>query len=179
MLAISYWSKTSSVTINDTSYHQCFGYDRTDYSHPFSEGNSQCPTLPLLSHVRLFATPRAAACRAPLSFTVSQCLLKFMSGESVMLSDHLNSTVSFCLQSFPIFSNESALDIRWPLCLMTISINLCAFGERLLVYEKKKKIPEGKIRYYIKKKKKTRKYHIHCAERNQLILCGPRTQTRF
>ena len=43
----------------------------------------------LLSHVRLFATPWTAARWAPLSFTVVQSLLKFMSIESMMPSSHL------------------------------------------------------------------------------------------
>ena len=42
-----------------------------------------------LSHVWLFAIPWAAACQASMSFTVSQSLLKFMSIESVMPSNHL------------------------------------------------------------------------------------------
>ena len=42
-----------------------------------------------LSHVELFGRPWTAACQAPLSSTVSQSLLKFMSIESVMLSNHL------------------------------------------------------------------------------------------
>ena len=41
------------------------------------------------SHIRLSVTTRTAACQAPLSFTVSQSLLTFMSTESVMLSNHL------------------------------------------------------------------------------------------
>ena len=43
----------------------------------------------LLSHVLLFATPWTAACQASLSFTISRSLLKLMSIESVMLSNHL------------------------------------------------------------------------------------------
>ena len=46
-----------------------------------------------LSHVRLFTTPWTAACQASLSITVSRSLLKFMSVESVMLSNHL---ILFC-----------------------------------------------------------------------------------
>ena len=42
-----------------------------------------------LSHVQLFATPWIAAHQASLSFTISWSLLKFMSIESVMLSNHL------------------------------------------------------------------------------------------
>ena len=56
-----------------------------------------------LSHVWLFAAPWTAACQAPLSSTISWSLLKFMSIESVMLSNHLIlcCPFSFCLQSFP------------------------------------------------------------------------------
>ena len=43
----------------------------------------------LVSHVQLFATPWTAACQASLSFTISQSLLKLMSIESVMPSNHL------------------------------------------------------------------------------------------
>ena len=43
----------------------------------------------LLSRVQFFATPWATACQAPLSSTVSQSLLKFMSTESKILSNHL------------------------------------------------------------------------------------------
>ena len=59
-----------------------------------------------------------AACQVPLSFTISQNLLRFMSIESVMLSNHLilchpllPSSVS---PSTRVFSSESALCIRWP-----------------------------------------------------------------
>ena len=43
----------------------------------------------LLSHVQLFVTPWTAACQAFLSLTISQSLPKFMSIESLMLSNHL------------------------------------------------------------------------------------------
>ena len=51
----------------------------------------------------LFVTQWIAACHAFLSFTISQSLLKFMSTESLMLSNHLILCHSFllCLQSFP------------------------------------------------------------------------------
>ena len=45
--------------------------------------------IQLLSHIRLFVTPWTAACQAPLSFTISQSLLKLISFESVILSNHL------------------------------------------------------------------------------------------
>ena len=71
-----------------------------------------------LSHVQLFVTPRTAACQASRSFTVSLSLLKFMSLESMMWSNHLIFYCPFLLSSaFPsigVFSNELALYIRWP-----------------------------------------------------------------
>ena len=72
-----------------------------------------------LGHVCLFATPWTTALRASLSFTISQSLLRLMSIESGMLSNHL----IFChplillpsvFPSITVFSNESALHIRLP-----------------------------------------------------------------
>ena len=57
----------------------------------------------LLSHVWLFATPWTAVCQATLSLTISGSLLKFMSIESVMPSNHLIlccPLFSSCLRSF-------------------------------------------------------------------------------
>ena len=56
-----------------------------------------------LSHVRFFATLWTAACQASLSFTISRNLLKLMSIESLMPSNHLIPChpFSFCPQSFP------------------------------------------------------------------------------
>ena len=73
----------------------------------------------LLSHVRLFVTPRTAACQDSPSFTISWSLLKFMSIEFKMPSNHLIFCQPFLLliSIFPstrVFSNESALHIRWP-----------------------------------------------------------------
>ena len=68
-----------------------------------------------LHRVRLFVTPWTAACQASLSFTISWNLLKFMSIESMMPSNHF----ILCLPpsvfpSIRVFSNESVLHIRWP-----------------------------------------------------------------
>ena len=72
----------------------------------------------LLSHMRLFVTPWIAACQPPLSVTISQSLLKLMSIELVMLSNHLIPCPLLLLPSiFPIirvFSNELALHVRRP-----------------------------------------------------------------
>ena len=72
-----------------------------------------------LSHVQLFVTSWTAARQAFLSFTISQRLLKLMSIESVMPSNHLILCHPLpCLPSiFPsirVFSNESSLCIGWP-----------------------------------------------------------------
>ena len=72
-----------------------------------------------LSHVQLFGTPWTAARQACLSITNSQSLLKLMSIESVMPPNHLIFCRPFLLPpsifpSIRVFSNESALRIRWP-----------------------------------------------------------------
>ena len=66
-----------------------------------------------------FATTQTAACEASLSVTNSQSLLKLMSIESVMSSNHLILCHPLLLPPsiFPssrVFSNESGLHIRWP-----------------------------------------------------------------
>ena len=71
------------------------------------------------SHVQLFATPWTAAHQSSLSFTISQSLLKFISIEVMMPSNHLILCHSIFLLPviFPrirVFSSESALCIRWP-----------------------------------------------------------------
>ena len=76
-------------------------------------------SVQLLSHVQLFATSWTAACQASLSITNSWSLLKFMSIESVMPSNHLILCHPLLLlpsifTSIRLFSNESVLRIRWP-----------------------------------------------------------------
>ena len=73
----------------------------------------------LLSCVQLFVTSWTAACQASLSFTIFWSLLKLMSIESVMPSNHLILCHPLLLlpsifPSIRVFSNESALCIRWP-----------------------------------------------------------------
>ena len=71
-----------------------------------------------LSQVPLFVTPWTATCQVSLSFNISQSLLKLMSIESVMPSNHLSLCYPlFLLPSiFPIrvFSSELALCVRCP-----------------------------------------------------------------
>ena len=72
-----------------------------------------------LSHVQLFATPWTAALQASLSSTIYRSLLKLMSIELVILSNHL---ILCCLllllpsvfTSIRVFSSKSARHIRWP-----------------------------------------------------------------
>ena len=71
-----------------------------------------------LSRVQLLTTPRTAAHQASLSFTISRSLLKLMSTESVISSNHLILCHPLLLvpSIFPqirVFSNESVLRIRW------------------------------------------------------------------
>ena len=72
-----------------------------------------------LSCVRLFATPWTTARQASLSFTISRSLLKLMSTELVMPSNHLIFCRPLLLPpsiflSIRVFSNEQALRVRWP-----------------------------------------------------------------
>ena len=72
-----------------------------------------------LSHVQLFGTPWIAAHQVSLSFTISWSLLKLMSIELVMPFNHLIPCRPLFLlpsisPSIRVFSNESALRIRWP-----------------------------------------------------------------
>ena len=71
------------------------------------------------SRVRLFATPWTIACQASLSTSNSRSLPKLMSIESVMIFNHLILCCPLLLPpsifpSIRVFSNESALSIRWP-----------------------------------------------------------------
>ena len=74
--------------------------------------------LLLFSHVQLFVTPWTAACQASLSLITSWSLLKLMSIESVMPSNHLilchPLLLPSILPSIRVFSSKSALCIRWP-----------------------------------------------------------------
>ena len=81
----------------------------------------------LLSYVQLFVIPWTAASQPSLSFTIFSSLLKLMSIESVMPSNHLILCHPLLLMpsifpSIRVFSNESALHIRWPkYCSFSIS----------------------------------------------------------
>ena len=84
-----------------------------------SLGSTGSFVVQLLSHVQLSATALIAACQASLSFTISRSLLKLMSIELVMTSNHLILSQPLLLlpsifPSIRVFSDKSALHIRWP-----------------------------------------------------------------
>ena len=85
----------------------------------FSGSTYQFSSVQSLSRVWLFATLWTAAHQAPMSITNSQRLLKLISIESVMPSNHLLLCCPLLLppsifSSIKVFSNESVLCIRWP-----------------------------------------------------------------
>ena len=93
---------------------------RQDLSHDVAVvAPVQLSSVQSLSRVRLFVTPRVAACQASLSITNSQRLLKLMSIELMMPSNHLILCRPLLLlppipPSIRVFSNESILCMSWP-----------------------------------------------------------------
>ena len=99
-----------------------------NWNYILDEKNTKCSpkkifiqfcSVQSLSHVRLFATPWTAVRHASLSITNAPSLPKLISIESVMPSNHLILSRPLLLlpSIFPtirVFSNESALHIRWP-----------------------------------------------------------------
>ena len=89
------------------------------FLQPITTQNVHFGSVQLLSHVCLFATPWTVACQASLFVTNSWSLFKLMSIRSEMPSNHLILCHPFLLPpsifpSIRVFSNESALCIRWP-----------------------------------------------------------------
>ena len=99
---------------------KCRNRRKIDYSLSiYTRDGVQFSSVQLLSRVQLFLTPWTAAYQASLSITNSRSLLRLMSIESVMPSNHLILCHPFLLQpsifpSIRVFFNESALHIRWP-----------------------------------------------------------------
>ena len=104
------WDSSSSSSGRHSVWHKpSWG------KSPFSSFSS----VMSLNRIRLFVTPWTAARQTSLSITNSQSLLKLMSIESVMPSNHhiLCCPLLLLPSIFPsirVFSNESALCIRWP-----------------------------------------------------------------
>ena len=107
-----------AVTITDNgyiTYNILIIYIYIYIYHHFHQFSS----VQLLSRVWLFATPWIAACQASLSITNSRSSLRLASIESVMPSSHLILGRPLLLlrpipPSIKVFSNESALRMRWP-----------------------------------------------------------------
>ena len=91
------WFTSCILRFKSTLLLYCF------YFHLSCHSSGWFVAVQSLSHVQLFATPWIAACQVPPSFTISQSLLKVMSIESVMPSNHLIlcCPLILCFQSFP------------------------------------------------------------------------------
>ena len=105
----------------------CQDFKNLRYSNDKKQSPVVVAVVQSLSHVQLFLTLRTTACHTHLSVTISWSLLKLMSLESMMPSNHL---ILCCLllllpSIFPcrVFSNESTLRISW-LKYWSISISL-------------------------------------------------------
>ena len=94
------------------------GVDTLFTQEIFNEPFLVLSSVQSLSHVWFFATPWTTAHQASLSITNSWSLLKLMSIELVMPSNHLilyrPPLPPSLFPSIRVFSNESALHIRWP-----------------------------------------------------------------
>ena len=95
-----------------------------------------------LSRVRLFVTPWTAALQVSLSFAISRSLLKLMSIESVMPSNHLILCRPLLLPSifprFRVFSSELALCIRWSKYLLSfffLAFSYLIFNWRIIALQ--------------------------------------------
>ena len=98
---------------------QCFSLSIYEGCSVQSSIRHDVAVVQLLSGIRLFSAPWTAALQASLSFTISWSFLKLMSIELMMPSNHLILCLPLLLLpsillSIRIFSNESALLIRWP-----------------------------------------------------------------
>ena len=107
-------SAHSSLITHSISRNTKQGLGPWVHTQPHHVDIPQFSSVQSLSHIQLFATPWTASCQAPLSSTLSWGLLKFISVESVMLSNHL----IFChpllllpsiFGSIRVFSNASTL----------------------------------------------------------------------
>ena len=106
------WLQSGSYKMKVLQKSKCAIYQCCQVCYDYS-------SIQLLSHVRLFATPWTAARQASLSITNSWSPPKPMSIESGIPSNHLILCHPLLLlpsifPSIRVFSNESALHIRWP-----------------------------------------------------------------
>ena len=101
------------------SYHSLMAFSVSKLEGKKKEREIVIVVVQSFSHILLFEIPWIAACQASLSFTIYRSLLKLMSIESVMPSNHLVLCCPLLLlpsifPSIRVFSNELALHIRWP-----------------------------------------------------------------
>ena len=111
--------KVSKMSLKDINLLKITGKEAAKLELSWGHGSSLFVVVQSLIRVQLFATPRAVVWQASLSFTISWSLLKLISMELVIPSNHLILCCPlFLLPSiFPsirVFSNDSALCIRWP-----------------------------------------------------------------
>ena len=111
---------------------QIFGYTLpgTDFMSPVLASLMSCS---IVKSVPFFATPCSATHQPSLSFTITQSLLKLMSIELVMPSNHLILCCPLLLlpsifPSIRVFSNESVFHIRWPK-YWSFSFTICPSSE--------------------------------------------------
>ena len=84
------WASKSIKVVGEAEIVEDSSYTSSDSLNARLGLASNTAVVQLLSRVWLFEIPRTAAHQAPLSVTISWGLLKFMSIESVMLSNHLS-----------------------------------------------------------------------------------------
>ena len=125
----NYLSSSPNITVS-ANFADERGRLRDEFIHKFVYETDLCcvylcilsiSSVQSLSRVQLFATPWAAALQASLSITNSWSPPKPISIELVMPSNHLTLCRPLLLLpsiflSIRVFSNESALCIRWPKC---------------------------------------------------------------
>ena len=117
------WILVRMTSLMTPEHHYCLGFKHNWYGSFFEKisftiSSFALSSLHLFIHVRLFATPWTTTHQASQSINNSQSLLKLMSIESVMPSNHLILCHPLLLTpsifpSIRVFSNESVLFIRW------------------------------------------------------------------
>ena len=126
LIIASFTDVSLSVSFNSTSF-------TFSAAVIYSNSGMSLSSVQPLSRVRLFATPWTAARQASLSMTNSWSLLKLMSIELVMPSNHLILCPPLLLlpsifPSIGVFSNESVLGIRFPK-YWSFSFSISPFSE--------------------------------------------------
>ena len=119
---------SKNLFLHDNLVHVCVSYlIKTNLEYLFRLSSVQS-----LSRVQLFETPWTTACKSSLSITNSRNLLKLISIELVMPSNHLIPCRPLLLlpSIFPstrVFSNESVLHNKWPKCFKEFQLQHQSF----------------------------------------------------